>query len=72
MTLRSQRDGKPHVWLLAEARWDEAFTPPAFKQVLLWAIGVVPWTVLTQFIGPLIDESRLLRPDLLAILRFFW
>jgi hypothetical protein len=72
VTLRSQRDGKPHVWLLAEARWDEAFTPPAFKQVLLWAIGVVPWTVLTQFIGPLIDESRLLRPDLLAILRFFW
>jgi hypothetical protein len=72
VTLRSQRDTGIHVWLLAEARWDEAFTPPAFRQVLLWAIGVVPWTVLTQFVGPLLDESRLLRAELPAILRFFW
>ena len=72
LTLRSQRDADVHLWLLAEARWDEAFTPPAFRQVLLWAIGVVPWTVLTQFIGPVLDESRRLQPKLLAILRFFW
>lgn len=70
--LRTGLDRQPHAWLLAEARWDEAFTPPAFKQVLQWAVGVVPWTVLTQFIGPVIDESRELRPDVLSILRFFW
>ena len=69
---RSGLDAKVHLWLLAEARWDEAFTPPAFRQVLLWAIGVVPWTVLTQFIGPVMDESKRLQPRLLPILRFFW
>ncbi len=72
LALRSSRGGTPHVWLLAESRWDEAFKPPGFQQVLLWALGVVPWTVLTQFIGPLIDESRLLRADVVSILRFFW
>jgi hypothetical protein len=72
VTLRPQRDDRKHVWLLAEARWDEAFTPPAFRQVLLWALSVVPWTVLTQFIGPVIDESQLLRRDLGQIVRFFW
>jgi pimeloyl-ACP methyl ester carboxylesterase len=72
VNLQPEGDDRDHVWLLAEARWDEAFTPPAFKQVLLWAVSVVPWTVLTQFIGPLIDQSRLLRPDLFEIARFFW
>jgi hypothetical protein len=72
VTLRPQGDDRDHVWLLAEARWDEAFTPPAFRQVLLWALSVVPWTVLTQFIGPVIDESQLLRRDLGQIVRFFW
>jgi hypothetical protein len=67
----TRRDGAKHIWLMAESRWDDAFRPPAFGQVLVWAIGVVPWTVLTQFIGPLIDESRLLRPEILPILRFF-
>ena len=72
LTLRSKLDDKVHLWLLAEARWDEAFTPPGFQQVLLWAIGVVPWTVLTQFIAPVIDESRHLQAGLLPILRFYW
>jgi hypothetical protein len=72
VNLQAEGDGPAHLWLLAEARWDEAFTPPAFKQVLLWALSVVPWTVLTQFIGPLLDQSRLLRPDLFEIARFFW
>jgi hypothetical protein len=72
LTLRSGDAGKRHLWLLAEARWDEAFTPPEFRQVLLWAIGVVPWTVLTQFIAPVIDESRHLQAGLLPILRFYW
>ena len=60
----------PHLWLLAEARWDEAFTPPAFGQVLRWAIGVVPWTVLTQFIGPLARQSRFVEPKPLSVLGF--
>ncbi|HET7028933.1 MAG TPA: hypothetical protein VFI34_00350 [Candidatus Limnocylindrales bacterium] len=68
--IRTHDDDTPHLWLMAEARWDEAFTPPAFRQVLTWAIGVVPWTVLTQFIGPVIDESRLLSADLFSILRW--
>ena len=65
-------DKTQHVWLFAEARWDEAFTPPAFKQVLQWAIGVVPWTVLTQFIGPLVDEAHKLQPSFFSILKFLW
>jgi len=72
VSVRSKRDSKQHIWLLAEARWDEAFTPPAFRQVLLWAIGVVPWTILTQFISPVVAESNRLRPDFFLILRFFW
>jgi hypothetical protein len=72
VSIRSKRDSKQHIWLLAEARWDEAFTPPAFRQVLLWAIGVVPWTILTQFISPVVAESNRLRPDFFLILRFFW
>jgi hypothetical protein len=72
VSLRSKRDDNQHVWLLAEARWDQAFTPPAFRQVLLWAIGVVPWTILTQFIAPVVDESSRVRPEFFSILRFFW
>jgi hypothetical protein len=61
-----------HTWLLAEARWDEAFTPPAFGQVLRWAIGVVPWTILTQFIGPLARQSRFVEANPWSVLGFLW
>jgi hypothetical protein len=62
ITLRPQGQSE-HRWLLAEARWDEAFTPPGFQQVLLWSIGVVPWTVLTQFIGPLARQAKNVEPN---------
>ena len=65
--LKSQRDSAEHTWLLAEARWDQAFTPPGFQQVLLWSIGVVPWTVLTQFIGPLARQAKFVEAEPLSI-----
>jgi hypothetical protein len=65
--LRSQLAPEEHTWLLAEARWDQAFTPPGFQQVLLWSIGVVPWTVLTQFIGPLARQARFVESDPLSV-----
>lgn len=69
LTVKSPTAAK-HLWLLAESRWDEAFTPPSFMQVLVWSITVVPWTLLTQFIGPLVDEFNNVRPNVLSILRF--
>jgi hypothetical protein len=64
------KTGDEHTWLLAEARWDQAFTPPGFQQVLLWSLGVVPWTVLTQFIGPLARQARFVESNPLSIALF--
>jgi hypothetical protein len=61
--LKAKDEQVEHTWLLAEARWDEAFTPPAFGQVLKWALGVVPWTVLTQFIGPLARQATFVESN---------
>jgi hypothetical protein len=67
----STRDPKStHLWLLAESRWDQAFQPPNFQQVLLWSLSVVPWTLLTQVIAPLIDEWHVVRANFFSILRF--
>ena len=68
--IRSRGEGQPHRWLFAESRWDQAFTPPRFQEVLTWALTVVPWTVLTQFLGPLSDKARRLRPTIPAVVRF--
>ena len=51
---------------------DEAFTPPGFQQVLLWAIGVVPWTVLTQFIGPLQRRAKLVPATPIGVGGYLW
>ena len=72
VSMKSRLDQLPHTWLLAEARWDEAFTPPAFGQVLKWAIGVVPWTVLTQFLGPLARQSKFVEANPWSVLGFIW
>jgi len=72
VSVRSRLDDLPHTWLLAEARWDEAFTPPAFGQVLKWAIGVVPWTVLTQFLGPIARQSKFVENTPWSVLGFIW
>ncbi len=68
--LRSRSDPQPHRWLFAESRWDQAFVPPSFQQVLIWALTVVPWTVLTQFLGPLSDKASQLHPTIPSIVRF--
>ena len=65
--LHLQGDPYEHTWLLAEARWDQAFVPPGFQQVLLWSVGVVPWTVLTQFIGPLARQAKFVERDPLSV-----
>jgi hypothetical protein len=65
--LRVAGDAYEHTWLLAEARWDQAFVPPGFQQVLLWSIGVVPWTVLTQFIGPLARQAKFVERNPLSV-----
>jgi hypothetical protein len=70
--LRPEDGSGDHTWLLAEAHWDEAFTPPGFQQVLLWAIGVVPWTVLTQFIGPLARRAKLVPPTPIGVAGYLW
>ena len=70
--LRPQGDANERAWLLAEAHWDQAFTPPAFQQVLLWALGVVPWTVLTQFIGPLARRAQFVQPTPLGVAGYLW
>jgi hypothetical protein len=72
MTLAARAGERAHTWLLSEARWDEAFTPPAFGQVLRWAIGVVPWTVLTQFIGPLGRQKAFVEATPWDVLGFLW
>jgi hypothetical protein len=59
-----------HTWLLAEARWDDAFTPPGFFEVLQWSLGVVPWTILTQFIGPLARQALFVEANPWSILLF--
>src|SRR5436190_1436361 len=61
-----------HTWLLAESHWDDAFTPPSAKQVLIWAISVVPWVLITQLIGPLQRRARLVRPTPLAVFGYLW
>jgi hypothetical protein len=68
--LKSQLDPTRHTWLLAEARWDEAFRPPDFDHVLRWSLGVVPWTVLTQFIGPLARQARFVESNPLDVAWF--
>src|SRR5262245_28275588 len=59
-----------HTWLLAEAHWDDAFTPPNFFEVLQWSLGIVPWTILTQFIGPLARQASFVEANLWSILLF--
>ena len=68
--LRSRTDPQPRRWLFAESRWDQAFVPPSFQQVLTWALTAVPWTVLTQFLGPLSDKASQLRPSIPSVVRF--
>lgn len=44
--------GEPRVvsrWLLAEAWWAEAFTPVSFRELAVWGLQVVPWTILMHF-----------------------
>jgi len=62
----------PHAWLLAESRWDEAFQPPSFREVLMWAIAIVPWTVLTQFVVPVIAGVTNVRPSFFITVRLLW
>ncbi|HEX5012857.1 MAG TPA: hypothetical protein VFV72_01770 [Candidatus Limnocylindrales bacterium] len=62
----------PHAWLLAESRWDEAFQPPSFREVVLWAIAIVPWTVLTQFVVPVIAGATNRRISFFWSVRFAW
>ena len=40
-------DGKEHRsrWLLAESWWAQAFTEPTFRQLALWLVQALPWTL---------------------------
>jgi hypothetical protein len=70
------RPGAPppdeHTWLLAESHWDDAFSPPSAQQVLVWAITVVPWVLITQLIGPLQRRAKLVRPTPIAVFGYLW
>jgi hypothetical protein len=72
LQLRPRNDRPKHTWLLAESHWDDAFTPPGFQQVLLWAIGIVPWFLLTQFMGPLARRAKLVPPTLPGVAGYLW
>ena len=61
-----------HQWVLAESRWDGAFAPPTPRSVLMWALSIVPWTVLTQFLYPVIDSYTKTEARALAIFRQVW
>lgn len=47
-------------WLVAESHWGDVFERPSFRTVAVWAIGVVPWMILTQFAD---DLERALRSE---------
>jgi hypothetical protein len=69
------RPGSPvvdHTWLLAESHWDDAFKPPGTRQVLLWAISIVPWVLITQFIGPLQRRAALVPQTPFAVFGYLW
>ena len=40
-------DGKEHRsrWLLGESWWAQAFTEPTFRQLALWLVQALPWTL---------------------------
>ena len=35
-------------WLLAESHWDSSYPPPAYAELVLWAVDALPWTILTH------------------------
>jgi hypothetical protein len=59
VTLRfTGADGRKHRWLLAESWWDASFPTPGFSQVVRWALTIVPWLAITQFIAPAVAAVR--------------
>jgi hypothetical protein len=60
------RPGKDPVqqrWIFAESLWDAAISPPGFWNVLIWAITLGPWLIVTQVWGPVAERYRVLKND---------
>lgn len=36
-------------WLLAESWWAKAFPPPSYRDLAVWSLGVLPWTIISHF-----------------------
>lgn len=43
--VRIQGDGVDESWMVAEARWAEAFMAPSFAQLVTWSFRAIPWTI---------------------------
>lgn len=39
---------KSQQWLLAESHWDSSYPSPSYAELVLWAVDVLPWTILTH------------------------
>ncbi len=61
--LALRTDGSEHRsrWLLAESWWAQAFTEPSFRQLALWLVQVLPWTLGSHFGSRVRRAWRILR-----------
>lgn len=39
---------KSQEWLLAESHWDSSYPSPSYAELVLWAVDVLPWTIMTH------------------------
>lgn len=45
----SNQAQKPAQWLLAESAWDETYPVPTFRDLWLWGVDGLPWTLISHF-----------------------